>query len=212
MLLLCSVAQAEIVYVDIDDYQVGPAPLNGSPEVFLLDVDGNGIDDLSFSHVFEGDYYAPYGGSETWLDWTSSVTATGASGVISSPMSSGNTIGSGGSFMSSAGLGDYYYYELCIVFPNPPEEQGCDQSYSDYGNWQADTVGFLGIEIVDGGLSYFGWVQLQIGSDNASVTIIDYAYENVAGRSIAAGSVIPVPAAIWLFGSALAGLGWLRRK
>jgi len=26
------------------------------------------------------------------------------------------------------------------------------------------------------------------------------------------GTVVPVPAAVWLFGSALAGLGWLRRK
>jgi len=26
------------------------------------------------------------------------------------------------------------------------------------------------------------------------------------------GAVVPVPAAIWLFGSALAGLGWMRRK
>jgi hypothetical protein len=25
-------------------------------------------------------------------------------------------------------------------------------------------------------------------------------------------SVVPVPAAVWLFGSALAGLGWLKRK
>jgi hypothetical protein len=27
-----------------------------------------------------------------------------------------------------------------------------------------------------------------------------------------AASVVPVPAAVWLFGSALAGLGWIRRK
>jgi len=26
------------------------------------------------------------------------------------------------------------------------------------------------------------------------------------------GSVVPIPAAVWLFGSALAGLGWMRRK
>jgi hypothetical protein len=26
------------------------------------------------------------------------------------------------------------------------------------------------------------------------------------------GSMVPVPAAVWLFGSALAGLGWIRRK
>jgi len=25
-------------------------------------------------------------------------------------------------------------------------------------------------------------------------------------------SAVPVPAAVWLFGSALAGLGWIRRK
>jgi hypothetical protein len=29
---------------------------------------------------------------------------------------------------------------------------------------------------------------------------------------ITATSVVPVPAAVWLFGSALAGLGWFRRK
>jgi len=33
-------------------------------------------------------------------------------------------------------------------------------------------------------------------------------------RSITSGQVsaVPVPAAVWLFGSALAGLGWMRRK
>ena len=25
-------------------------------------------------------------------------------------------------------------------------------------------------------------------------------------------SIVPIPAAVWLFGSALAGLGWMRRK
>ena len=38
---------------------------------------------------------------------------------------------------------------------------------------------------------------------------------NAMGRGILAGgtvSAVPVPAAAWLFGSALAGLGWLRRK
>jgi hypothetical protein len=33
-------------------------------------------------------------------------------------------------------------------------------------------------------------------------------------RAVVSGSVsaVPIPAAVWLFGSALAGLGWLRRK
>jgi len=34
--------------------------------------------------------------------------------------------------------------------------------------------------------------------------------EIVSGSVVA--SVVPIPAAVWLFGSALAGLGWLRRR
>jgi len=38
----------------------------------------------------------------------------------------------------------------------------------------------------------------------------------IAGEFIVADNwtitAVPVPAAVWLFGSALAGLGWMRRK
>jgi hypothetical protein len=34
----------------------------------------------------------------------------------------------------------------------------------------------------------------------------------LAGSPVSAPPVVPVPGAIWLFGSALAGLGWLKRK
>lgn len=33
-----------------------------------------------------------------------------------------------------------------------------------------------------------------------------------AGGGTISGSVVPIPAAAWLFGSALAGLGWIRKK
>jgi hypothetical protein len=35
------------------------------------------------------------------------------------------------------------------------------------------------------------------------------------GGSVAVGiayNIVPIPAAVWLFGSALAGLGWIRRR
>jgi hypothetical protein len=40
-------------------------------------------------------------------------------------------------------------------------------------------------------------------------------YFDLAGLEvddIVVGSAVPIPAAVWLFGSALAGLGWMRRK
>jgi hypothetical protein len=59
-------------------------------------------------------------------------------------------------------------------------------------------------------------------SGGGTVNLVPYSsYEwgndynnNTFGLSLVSGSVsaIPIPAAIWLFGSALAGLGWLRRK
>jgi hypothetical protein len=35
---------------------------------------------------------------------------------------------------------------------------------------------------------------------------------SVIGTALYRTSIVPVPAAVWLFGSALAGLGWMRRK
>jgi hypothetical protein len=51
-------------------------------------------------------------------------------------------------------------------------------------------------------LNWTGLTLLSIGNINGTPTVVD---------SITA-SQVPVPAAAWLFGSALAGLGWLRRK
>jgi hypothetical protein len=39
-----------------------------------------------------------------------------------------------------------------------------------------------------------------------------YSYADLTLDNIIVGAAVPVPAAIWLFGSALAGLGWFRRK
>jgi hypothetical protein len=67
-----------------------------------------------------------------------------------------------------------------------------------------------------------GW-----GSDNARTSVCDPSEDNdycaysdptfqdighVATRGGWTSTVVPVPAAVWLFSSALAGLGWFRRK
>ena len=61
------------------------------------------------------------------------------------------------------------------------------------------TGDWLNLELVTfsasgGGFGFFEEAGAQIQLDNVSV------------------SAVPVPAAVWLFGSALAGLGWMRRK
>jgi hypothetical protein len=46
----------------------------------------------------------------------------------------------------------------------------------------------------------------------AQVSIPAVVVSAPLGSSLLAAVAVPIPAAVWLFGSALAGLGWLRRK
>ena len=75
-----------------------------------------------------------------------------------------------------------------IVFSNSGGTWQFADGIDPYANiWLEATANFGG-----GGYAYF---------DNDSL--------EVYGSTV---SAVPVPAAVWLFGSALAGLGWLRRK
>ncbi len=71
-------------------------------------------------------------------------------------------------------------------------------------------------------------IDLSVNGINKFPTVVDFDFYNYPGQeswlssadagwlevnnqSISA-SIVPIPAAVWLFGSALAGLGWMRRK
>ena len=56
-----------------------------------------------------------------------------------------------------------------------------------------------------------GVVNIDVNSNNSIeiVTSFEAIRNLMPGATV---SAVPIPAAVWLFGSALAGLGWLRRK
>lgn len=85
----------------------------------------------------------------------------------------------------------------------------------------AGQSGFLGLqfELVDAGIisTHYGFVQMSVDGTSSStpyaIHVDGFAYETTANTSITASSVVPVPAAAWLFGSGLLGLiGMARRK
>lgn len=60
---------------------------------------------------------------------------------------------------------------------------------------------------------------ISLGSGWAGLDRVTFSVDTIAGNTfnVAAfdnivASVVPIPAAVWLFGSALAGLGWIRRR
>ena len=58
---------------------------------------------------------------------------------------------------------------------------------------------------------HYGWVQFEFGANAGIRSIIGYAYEDVAGASIAAGA-IPTPGAAALLAMGAVGLGGRRRR
>jgi MYXO-CTERM domain-containing protein len=83
------------------------------------------------------------------------------------------------------------------------------------GQWQYGADNLVGFRFVSSaGTTHYGWMRFLMGAQPASGnlvtrTVVDFAYESVAGASIGAG-VVPAPGAIALLG--LAGLAGRRRR
>ena len=57
------------------------------------------------------------------------------------------------------------------------------------GQWTANTTGIYGFKFLAAdGLTHYGWMRLAIGANTATRSIVDYAYENIAGTPISAGT------------------------
>ena len=85
------------------------------------------------------------------------------------------------------------------------------------GNWQYASNNIVGFRFVSSaGTTHYGWMRFLMGSQPATGnlvtrTVVDFAYESVAGESIAAGNNgVPAPGALALLG--VAGLAGTRRR
>jgi len=109
-----------------------------------------------------------------------------------------------------------------------PDNQG-NRFVAFYGSVAGTAVGFssgvngyFGFQFTDAGLSnrFYGWAQINIDGLNASYTINNWAYNNVAGQSIAVGDTgqttnVPEPdtLSLTLLGLGAAGIrSWRQRK
>lgn len=78
------------------------------------------------------------------------------------------------------------------------------------GYWQPNAQSYLGVKFQDANLAtHYGWVQIAIGADAMTRSIVDYAYNSNADQLIFAGAT-PAPGALALLG--LAGFVRGRRR
>lgn len=84
---------------------------------------------------------------------------------------------------------------------------GCSGSESITG-----TLAGGGAADLTGAVGTGDWLNLQVVTFAATGDGFGFGAGTVAQIDNINVSAVPIPAAVWLFGSALAGLGWLRRK
>ena len=79
---------------------------------------------------------------------------------------------------------------------------------SGTGQWAANSSGYFGFKFTAAdNATHYGWMQLSIGANAATRSIVQYAWENIANTSI---TVTPAPGAMALLG--LAGFAKRRRR
>lgn len=139
----------------------------------------------------------PYGGSNLQFFGSSGggyVRGLGSSSTLVDNLAFNTVIGASQSFGSGTGGGE----TTGATAFNPNSSQ--------------NLVGFRFVNEATGA-THYGWMRLQLwsGPGLQPRTIVEYAYESVAGASINAG-VIPAPGAVALLGMAgLVGVGRRRR-
>ena len=117
------------------------------------------------------------------------------------------------------GAGDLFNNRALLGINQTANNIGAFNSH--YGG-DFTTTGYAGLQITSGANTYYGWVELSVKQQGEidQVTALGWAYDNVAGESIAAGAggpgaATPEPASAGLALLALGSAGvlaWRRRK
>lgn len=168
-------------------------------------IDGDGVFDLNLA----------YGGQKinSIFGWNANAreSSPGSAQIITSSanyaklFASGELIGPGGTTAADGLLGSADTYG------------GADGNFLPDDPLYGKKRGFIGFSFLIGGNTHYGWADVEVDVEGdfgqGFLNLYGYGYETLANTAIAAGAgTVPVPAAAWLFGSALGLLGWLRRR
>jgi hypothetical protein len=89
----------------------------------------------------------------------------------------------------------------------------------DNASFSLDSMNLAGLgSTTIGGIAYSGagnqvWADFNVSGQSGMTNVTSVLFSPSDYIQISSFSTaVPIPAAVWLFGSALAGLGWMRRR
>ena len=187
------------IYIDVDTLLSG-APSSAAPEWHLNIYNFTFQSGTKAVRLLTPDNFATPVASRN----TDPVGFIGTGGYsYVSKLVAGTIIGASSTFVESTPAGIPYSY---LAF------NSVTTGY-DVSPWNGGaTDGFMGFQFTSNGNTHYGWARLNIEKFSDpnrpfGITLRDFAYEDVAGQSIAAGAGIPEPAGLALAVLALGAVG-----
>jgi PEP-CTERM motif len=199
--LAVGTAQADIIFTDPADITTPPGSNNGT--WFSL-VTGQ----------VQNSYLA---GAPFDFNWATFSGAYGQDGIRISTSQARFIVAPtiGGEYSSAARLAGGQFVGPGGNFNNPSNfnQVGTMASYNGYfGEWNLGDTGYVGLHFNSAGQTYYGWAHVHINA-NASVTLLDFAYENTPGTGLVTG-VVPEPStlSVLLLAAGASGMTAYRRR
>ena len=211
-------AEAAVIYSGVQNIVTDAR----GPRIARVDIDGDLVDDLQFlaSNSFSIYRDQSFGDvTKTYWQYVSATPLDAGTNLVldgqwPARLSSGNQISAGQSFGTRRGPLDFYsHYQYWSYGTRLTRERTTTR-----GNWPSSGTGFLGLEFERNGNTHYAWLRLQLEepwSDVGSadkVTIVDWAWESVPGRSIEAGAVVPEPSTLTLLATGALGVHAFRKR
>ena len=189
-MLFSASANAQIVYTDVTPDQVISATTIPSTEDYNIDLNNDGINDYKISCSRSGGICPLAPSSRLYINFisdsalNSNAVVTGTSITYPLAMNLNDSISSGLSFSSFGYLRRNTSGGPCT---------------GTFGVWSYSIDRYLGLKLIVGGNTYYGWARMQIDvvTGIPSCTIKDYAYNSIPNQPILAGDTGTVPTGIF---------------
>ena len=188
-MLFSASANAQIIYTDVNPDVVKTCSVGSSGTcsgMDSIDINNDGVFDLKLN--LGANWVVGAHGSSTRSGYVRATPLNGSAIITDTAgypyplyMNLNDVIGIGNSTSMVLGL---ILFSKSILSPTG--------TTTSSGNWITATDGFLGLKIVSGNQTYFGWVRLNVAltigaPSSATYTIKDYAYNSIPNQPILAG-------------------------
>lgn len=175
-------ANAQIVYTDIAPDSAYTLTRWGT-HTYNLDLNGDSTTDFLIKVTAPRPRYP-----ESPSSRSVSITPLGNNAFITRPAHTVKKLVPGDVISSTQVWHDTTFQYLQwnqTVFSFPPV-------ITNTGEWDDVVNGYVGLRLINGGQTYYGWVRMDVsvGTTSASMTIKDYAYNSIPNQPILAGETM----------------------